>query len=644
MPNEKILLLLSSLEASQYYDQAILTPAGYRVISLPNIRTIEGILKLSSPDLFILSDKQNGLSTLDYASDLSRRFPFVPVLLMPDSHSEQLLISCMQAGFSGYVKPPVQPSDLLLSVRTALDRRKNLVDRFRTKVDEDTRSLQDRLIRLESVERVGREMTSFLDLDRVLAAIVDAAVDLTGAEEGNLLLLDEESDELFVRASRNFKEDVVKTFRLPVQDSLAGQVLKTGKPLILDTDSPQKIKTAYLIHHLIYMPILVRERVIGILEVSNRHRGNPFLESHTTLLAALSEFAAIALDNAQLYSRSEAERGRLQTILAGIEDGVIVLDPDGRLILINGAALKAFGIQVEDPTGIRLSELIGHPDLIEIIQEKKTATPMRMEISLEDGRVMNTQISPLPDVGFVVIMQDITRLKELDQIKNDFVNTVSHDLRSPLTAILGYIDLIARVGPVNEQQQEFIHRVRLSVDSITLLINDLLDLGRIEAGFDSRKEIVDFATITHYSIDGLRSRCIEKDQRLGVRLPDDPLHVLGNPIRLRQMVTNLLTNAIQFTAPGGEISVSSRAEAGQVIIEISDTGPGIPTSDQPFIFDKFYRATNVSTEIPGSGLGLAIVKTIVENHQGRIWVNSVPGQGSSFTVVLPSIDNISRQP
>ncbi len=251
---------------------------------------------------------------------------------------------------------------------------------------------------------------------------------------------------------------------------------------------------------------------------------------------------------------------------------------------------------------------------------------------------MNTQISPIEGVGNVVIMQDITHLKELERIKSDFVNTVSHDLRSPLTAILGYIELIDRVGPVNSQQKEFIQRVQSSVHSITALINDLLDLGRIEAGFDIQKDIISLDSIIHYSIDSLKGRTLSKGQQLEIMISNPLPHLLGNPIRLRQMVTNLLANAIKYTETGGLLKISAHAEAGQIILQISDNGPGIPDVDLPFIFDKFYRASNVPENTSGSGLGLAIVKSIVENHNGRIWVDSAIGHGTTFTVVLPTVD------
>jgi len=195
------------------------------------------------------------------------------------------------------------------------------------------------------------------------------------------------------------------------------------------------------------------------------------------------------------------------------------------------------------------------------------------------------------------------------------------------------------VGPVNAQQKEFIRRVEASVQNITALINDLLDLGRIEAGFDSRKEFVPLPAVIHFIIESLRPRALEKSQRLELELPAQMPLVLGNPVRLKQMLSNLVGNAIKYTPVGGYIHLSAQHQGDQVILRVYDNGPGIPPSDQPYIFDKFYRASNILPETPGTGLGLAIVKSIVENHMGRIWVDSAPERGTTFTIVLPAADH-----
>jgi signal transduction histidine kinase len=167
-------------------------------------------------------------------------------------------------------------------------------------------------------------------------------------------------------------------------------------------------------------------------------------------------------------------------------------------------------------------------------------------------------------------------------------------------------------------------------------VTDLLDLGRIEAGLDSARERTPVGVLARFSVEGLRVAAETRGLKLDLSLPDELPMVMGSPIRLRQMIGNLIENAIKYTPSGGHVRVEGEAEAEQVILRVRDDGPGIPPADQPYLFDKFYRASNVPDDLSGTGLGLSIVKSIVDNHGGRIWVESKLGEGTTFTVVLPA--------
>lgn len=333
---------------------------------------------------------------------------------------------------------------------------------------------------------------------------------------------------------------------------------------------------------------------------------------------------------------SEAERTRLEMVFNNIHDSVMILSPENVIILVNPAMCRAFGINAQSVVGKPVLDVVTHPDLLTLITRADTNDPYQYhEVSFPDGRVGNAQITAIQGVGFALTMQDITYLKEVDRIRSEFVHTVSHDLRSPLTSVIGYSELIERVGPLNENQQEFVRRIQDSIQHITSLINDLLDLGSIEAGMDTRREYVQLEGILRYTIDMLQGQIQSKQLKVNTDIGPALPALRANPIRLRQVLDNVVGNAIKYSHPQGEISIAIQAEENQVILQVSDDGPGIPPADQPHIFDKFYRATNIEADVEGSGLGLAIVKNIVESHQGRIWVESTLGKGSSFFIVLP---------
>jgi PAS domain S-box-containing protein len=332
---------------------------------------------------------------------------------------------------------------------------------------------------------------------------------------------------------------------------------------------------------------------------------------------------------------SEAERIRLETVFNSIHDSVMILDREYNILLVNPAMCRSFGLDPKSSVGKPVLDVIKHPDLRALLSHKENNDPLHYhEISFPDGRVGSAQFTLIPDVGYAVTMQDVTYLKEMDRMRSEFVHTVSHDLRSPLTSVIGYTELIERAGTLNENQRDFLSRIQDGVQHITSLINDLLDLGSIEAGLDTRREYVQLEGILRYTLDMLQGQIKSKRLKVRTELAPSLPALRANPVRLRQVLDNVVGNAIKYSNTGGEVVVSIHAEGDQLILQVTDDGPGIPQTDQPHIFDKFYRGSNIDSE-EGSGLGLAIVKTIVDAHQGRIWVESTVGKGSSFFIVLP---------
>lgn len=376
-------------------------------------------------------------------------------------------------------------------------------------------------------------------------------------------------------------------------------------------------------------PPLRTDDIIEAVESSlrNAHRVGDWLRHEVKRTTASLE------KRAQI---SEAERSRLETVFNNIHDSVMILDKENKILLVNPAMCSAFGVDPKAAIGKPVLDVIAHPDMEALITRTNDDDPLKYyEVSFPDGRIGNARIASIRDVGYAITMQDITYLKEIDRIRSEFVHTVSHDLRSPLTSVIGYAELVERAGSLNESQQDFLHRIQDSVQHITELINDLLDLGSIEAGLDTRREYVQLEGILRYTLEMLQGQIKSKSIKVQTDIASSMPALRANPIRLRQVLDNVVGNAIKYSNANGEVKIAIHAEGDQIILQVTDEGPGIPPADQPHIFDKFYRASNVNSNVDGSGLGLAIVKTIVENHQGRIWLESTLGKGSSFFIVLP---------
>lgn len=403
-------------------------------------------------------------------------------------------------------------------------------------------------------------------------------------------------------------------------------------PVLVYTEKvqPELIKGIFSLGLSGYLsPPLRTDDIVKAVEESlrNAHRVGDWLRREVKkTTASLQQRAQI----------SEVERSRLEAVFNNIHDCVMILDQQSHILLVNPAMCRAFGLDEASALGKPVLDVVVHPDLRSLLTRTDDNDPLQYhEVSFADGRVGNAQLTVIRDVGRALTMQDITYLKEMDRMRSEFVHTVSHDLRSPLTSVIGYTELVERAGTLNDLQRDFLTRIQDSVQQITGLINDLLDIGSMEAGFDTRREFVQLEGILRYTIDMLqgqiKSKSLNVSTDIGPSLP--PLR--ANPIRLRQVMDNVVGNAIKYSHPNGEINISIHSEGDQMILKVADRGPGIPVTDQPRIFDKFYRGSNIEADVGGSGLGLAIVKTIVESHQGRIWVESVEGKGSSFFIVLP---------
>jgi two-component system NtrC family sensor kinase len=632
-----VLVAEDNAEVRRYLEEAVLAPAGYRVHAVGDGMSALALAHDLNPRLVVTDNQMPNLTGLELAQRIGRDLPQIPVIMMSSESTKGLILEAMRAGVVDFLSKPFEPERMLSAIERALARTPRQALQIEEAADpvQGNGRLEKRVHELEALAHSARTVTSELDLDQVLTSVVEESVRLTGAEEGSLLLLDPDSGELTMRASKNFDDDFARTFRLPVRDSLAGTVLERGEPILLDQNSPQKIKTAYLVHTLIYVPLRVHGKILGVLGVDNRKADRPLGEQDVRLLTSMADFAAIAIENAQHFGRLDGHRRELETILKESDIGVIVVDTENRILLISPTAQSLFNIE-RDCTGLSAVEAFDEPRLLELLREADGGYRSD-EIVLQDGRIFHASRTPIRGIGQTVVLHDITRLKELDRIKSEFVTTVSHDLRSPLTAILGYVELIDRAGELTSEQKDFLRRVRISVEQIAELVTDLLDLGRIEAGLDTGMEDTPLSVLAHYAVQGLLAQAKEKGVELDIHIEEELPLVHGDPIRLRQMIGNLLENAIKYTPAGGKVRLETHEEDDQLILRIADTGVGIPARDQPYLFDKFFRASNVPRDVSGTGLGLSIVKSIVEQHQGRIWVESQVGEGATFTLVLPAL-------
>jgi two-component system phosphate regulon sensor histidine kinase PhoR len=339
------------------------------------------------------------------------------------------------------------------------------------------------------------------------------------------------------------------------------------------------------------------------------------------------------------------ERSRLTTVLDNMADGVLITDDKGHVRLINPAAVRLLETTEEHALERSFAQVVRHYQLIELWKRCRETSEEQIkvvELSLQ-GPFLQAIVTPLQDAeprAYLIILQDLTRVRRLETVRRDFISNISHELRTPLASLRAVADTL-RDGALEDPPaaRRFLDRMDIEVDALAQMVEELLELSRIESGqVPFRLEPVAVADVVLPSVERLRPQAERFVLRLAVDLPSDLPLVLADAERIQQVVTNLVHNAIKFTPSGGEVTVSAAVSGGEVIVSVHDTGVGIPANDLPRIFERFYKADHARSG-GGTGLGLAIAKHIVQGHGGRIWAESIEGRGSTFYFSLPTFIN-----
>ncbi len=392
---------------------------------------------------------------------------------------------------------------------------------------------------------------------------------------------------------------------------------------------------------LLSVPLQYESEYFGVIWVGFPQPKN-FIDSDVQFLSTLAGQAALAAANAKLYMNAELGRERFEAVLNSTPEPVMVFDEFDKLFLINPAARHLTGL-VRIPTiGSSIDDIIENKALITLLKSPTEDRDTSRDIELANKRVYYTTVSPVSIqdrlVGKVCILRDITHFKVLDTLKSDFVATVSHDLRSPLTLMRGYATMLQMVGELNDQQKDYVVKIVMGVEGMSRIVKNLLDLGRIESGIGLNMEAISPAVIMEQVLTLLQPQAKQKKININFQseLPAD-LKIQLDPMLIQQALVNLVDNGIKYTAIGGNVEIYLRLTSDkQIVFEVHDTGMGISPIDLPRLFEKFYRSgRREAYKERGTGLGLAIVKSITERHDGKVWVESKLGRGSVFYMSLP---------
>jgi PAS domain S-box-containing protein len=527
---------------------------------------------------------------------------------------------------------------------------------------------QSRAKNLSALLTIAETATQSLDIDKILGDTLDKSLEILGFDLGFIRILNAEKTHMQVRAARGLRSPEFLAGLAPVNAenrNVASVVFQTKEPYVctdIRTDPIYRNRTMQRegVVSTAAAPVLSKQRVLGMVVVGSRQR-HRFAKREIDLLMAFGAQLGAAVENAQLYDEVAKGKAYIENLVENAPDVIVCTDLTDRIQTWNRGAEVLFGYSKEEAIGqpmamllpeerdhqieeIRVKVLIsGALRDLELRSQRKDGTLIYLSLSASPIRAADGEIT-----GLLTVAKDISekkrferRLKELDQMKSDFVSNVSHELRTPLTAIKGSVDnmMDGITGPLTEKQARYLARIKSNADRLGRLISDLLDLSKIEAGkIDLRPAHLPVEALVKEVAEVLRAVAAEKLISLEVVSSDGPVGVWADRDKVVQIFMNLIGNALKFTPLNGRVTIAvEKTDPEWVKCSVTDTGPGIPGPEAARIFDKFYQIEQSNKQkTKGTGLGLTIARALVEMHGGRIWIESEIGKGSVFLFTLPA--------
>jgi signal transduction histidine kinase len=517
----------------------------------------------------------------------------------------------------------------------------------RTQLFDETRQ---RLSEVSTLYSMAQKIAANLNFQQVLDSIVVALRQVIGCRGCCIFLLDSAGEQLEIKAADGLKPEWRKMAKLRVGEGVAGRSVATGKTIYIP-DTQQDRDFIYFdseIRSLMVAPLWANRQIIGAINVDDK-QANAFGPSQERLLTITATQAGIAIDNARLFNTVLTEQQQNQAIIQYIADGLLVIDKDGTITTCNPALTLMLKLSRNQIIG----QKIGSPDMPANLASITTSPTRRArtgvlakEVTIEtpEPKILQIFATTMIDAekqpgGEVRVVHDVTAERNLEQLKAEFMSTISHELRTPLFSIQGFVQILLEdeAEIEAETRREFLTTIHTQALQLTELVNNLLDMAKFDEGrLELSRSEVNLAGLLHNTSHKLRGFAHQQKIALHPDFPESLPPINGDAERLEQVLTNLIGNAIKFTPTGGQVTVKASLTASEILIEVSDTGIGIPPEALEHIFSRYYQVNDKNKQTArGSGLGLHIAKKIVEGHGGRIWAESVVGSGSTFRFTLP---------
>ncbi len=605
---------------------------GYNYITaLDGIETLEKT-RAEMPDLILLDvnmPHKDGLTVLrEIRADPA--IAHIPVIIFTAArlHPDDVQAG-LNLGADDYITKPFDRRELFARIRAKL----------RTKSFED--AIRRRNRQLSMLPEIGKELSARLDINDLTGIVLRRTVEMLGAVMGHILLFDPHHP-----IQKTYNTSPANGVERPNFTDFLKEINETRESILIE-DVQSEGRWRHIpndpTHSAVIVPMFGRFDLLGIL-VLTHEKTHYFHTESMLLLQAIASQAAIAIENALLYEGVSQQQKRLSAVLQSADEAIFMFDAEGRLSLLNPAGEKLF-TDFQANLNLPLEAGHGYDELINMVGDALQSNQARSgEVAWPDKRVFMVLITPIEMGGLVAVLHDVTHFKDIERVKNEFIATASHDLKNPITSIVGFSKLLAQAGPLNDTQKDFTHRIQSAAFSMTELVQNLMQLAQADLNTPQNYELIEVTSLLTAVVDEFKVQAAAREQTLQYEPAATPSQVNGDPLQLKQLFRNLIGNAIKYTQRGGRIDISFHINGDILQVAIRDNGYGIPAEDLPFIFDRFYRVhSGQASEVEGNGLGLAIVKSIAEQHGGRVTAASEAHAGSCFTVSLPVLINTKHE-
>jgi len=502
-------------------------------------------------------------------------------------------------------------------------------------------SLKSRLEELDRLLDVTQGIAANLSIEGSSGSILKAALSYGASSARIVLLLNPEQG---LESGTEVYAAGLRSSDYADLDKVLLDLLRTEKVLVIPSRTRLKrmgiTKGNDVPGEMLGAALREGETYLGILWVgyAEPHR---FLEGEIHFFNTLANQVLVAVSNSNLYRKAELGKHRLESVLASTPDPVLLVDHTGSLLMTNQAAEEVDGLVGAPEATLFGVRKVGSALLLALLVESQKGGKASKEITLENGRTYLASLTPVEveakRAGKVCVLHDVTEYKALEKMKSDLVATVSHDLQLPLGQLKGYTSMLPMVGELNDQQKGYNEKIIQSIDKMNHMVDNLLDLGRIESGIELQVDKVSPLELLDQVIGQLQPQAIQRKIQIMKELTTaQELEIEADRALLQQALINLLDNAIKYSPMNGQVNVGLQTQEDAVVFEIQDHGPGIAPLDIPGIFEGVQK--NSRKDGPGtknSGLGLAIVKSIALRHHGKAWAKSQLGKGSTFYLEIP---------